>query len=209
MSTPFAENEYQASTFKSLDLRNQHISLIEFDECKFTKCNFKDTTFRGIKFLKCVFQDCDFGMGKFNGCFFAETQFHKCQLIGINWTDLNLQKKQLLRPFDFSNCDLAHSTFIGLVLKRLTITRCVAHDIDFTDADLSQAVFRQTDFLGSRFHQTNLSGADFRGAVNYSISAVENNIKNARFSLPEAINLLNGLGIILENEPVDEQWQPS
>ena len=56
----------------------------------------------------------------------------------------------------------------------------------------------QPDFERSRFSKTNLSGADFRGARNYYIDVRNNNVKKARFALPEAMSLLGSFEVIIE-----------
>ena len=43
-----------------------------------------------------------------------------------------------------------------------------------------------------------LREADFRDASGYLISPRENRLEKARFSLPEATRLLDGLGIVLD-----------
>ena len=43
-----------------------------------------------------------------------------------------------------------------------------------------------------------IRNADFRGAVGYQIDIVTNRLKGARFSFPEVVSLLNGLGIKIE-----------
>ena len=76
---------------------------------------------------------------------------------------------------------------------------CKLHSVDFTDADCSDAYFAQSDLYRSIFYNTNLTRADFNHASSYAIDVNENRIKGARFSLPEAISLLDGLGITLVN----------
>jgi uncharacterized protein YjbI with pentapeptide repeats len=84
-----------------------------------------------------------------------------------------------------------------LNLKGIQIAYCTAHDVDFEDANLTQADCTYTDFADSRFSRTNLTEANFEHATHYAISALHNTLKKTRFSLPEAISLLNSLDIIL------------
>ena len=81
---------------------------------------------------------------------------------------------------------------------RLKIINCEAKEVDFIETDLTGGVFTGTDFEGSRFFKTNLTNADFKGARNYMIDARNNTLKKTKFSLPEALSLLNGLDIIIE-----------
>ena len=92
----------------------------------------------------------------------------------------------------------AISSFFGLNLRSATIERCSAKETDFGEADLQGAVCRRTDFSGARFHGTNLERADLREAVNYAIDPRANKVKGARFSLPEAVALLRGLDIVID-----------
>jgi len=46
---------------------------------------------------------------------------------------------------------------------------CVAREVDFGGADLTEGVFTGTDFAGSIFTKTNLTEADFVGALSYNI----------------------------------------
>ena len=160
-----------------------------------------ETIQSGHEYLSIIFKSGNYRHvtfeAKFSHSSFIETIFKRCQLVGIDWTDTSLQKKNFLKPVDFDECELNHSTFTGLVLKNVLLIHCIAHDIVFSESDLSGADCRYSDFSNSIFHHTNLSGSDFRGALNYNISVLDNVVKKARFSLPEAMSLLNGLEIEL------------
>jgi uncharacterized protein YjbI with pentapeptide repeats len=188
---------YSNLSFKSGDYRLASFEAVVFSDCKFNKCSFHEASLIGCKFNQCTFVDCDFGLAKLTNSTFAETLFKKCQLVGINWTDTSLKKKSYLKPVDFDACVLNHSILSGLVLKKVQLSRCTVYDVDFSESDLSGANCCYSDFARTLFHHTNLGGADFRGAQNYSISVLDNVVKKARFSLPEAMALLNGLEIEL------------
>lgn len=200
MRHPFLDQGNFDAQYRSLDCRSMEFVSLEFDQCKFNRCNFREADLKGCKFSNCSFVDCDFSLSKFNDCSFLEVSFKNCQLIGINWMNTSLGKKNYLKPVDFFKCALNYSTFIGSQLKAVHLTGCIAHSVDFSDADLSEADCTGTDFSGSRFHQTNLTGANFIGAIHYSISVTDNIVKKAKFSLPEAMTLLDGLDIELSDE---------
>jgi uncharacterized protein YjbI with pentapeptide repeats len=193
------QTEY-SQEFKGLNLRGGLVEQKEFNACTFVKCSFRETIFRSCEFRDCVFRGCDLSLANLKGCVFKGTLFEDSQVIAVNWTETAWGKSKFLRPVDFSGCVLNHSTFMGLDLKKIKISRCIARDVDFSDANLTQADCTQTDFSGSRFLHTNLSEADFSGASNYSIAANLNTLKKTKFSLPEAMSLLHGLDIILTDE---------
>jgi uncharacterized protein YjbI with pentapeptide repeats len=75
------------------------------------------------------------------------------------------------------------------------IVACEVHNSDFEKANLSKAILTSSDFLNSTFSNTNLSLADLTDAKNYRIDPNNNNIRKAKFSLPEAITLLDSWNI--------------
>lgn len=75
--------------------------------------------------------------------------------------------------------------------------QCIFDETDFAESDVSECNFRGSDFKGARFVDTNLQKADFQHAINYQIDPLTNKLKGAKFSLPEAIGMLTGLGIVI------------
>ena len=191
------QNEYDSQEFKGINLKSGQVSLKEFNACIFVKCSFRETVFRDCKFHNCVFRGCDLSLVNLKGSLFTDTRFEDSQVIGVNWTETAWEKSSFIKPVDFLSCAINHSTFMGLNLKKISIFKCAARDVDFSEANLTQANCAFSDFTDSRFLHTDLTEADFTGATNYSIAANLNTLKKTRFSLPEAMSLLYGLDIIL------------
>jgi fluoroquinolone resistance protein len=201
----FESLEYFEQTFQRLHVPGSSVHGRAFSDCVFEKSNLSDIDFEDCSFYHCAFRSCDLSLSRFNNCSFIETTFKDSKLIGINWTDAYWPKGRLLPTIQFERCALNHSVFMGLILPRLKMIQCFAREVDYTEADLSETDCRFTDFTMSRFFNTNLSGADFSGATNYTIPAGANKIKGAKFSLPEAMSLLYNLDIILiDEEPVSD-----
>jgi fluoroquinolone resistance protein len=131
------------------------------------------------------------------GSSFRNTLFEKSAVIGVNWAEGSWSKGGLLESIGFIDSDISHSTFLGLELSKMVLRSCVAKDADFAEANLTQADCTYTDFTESRFLHTNLTEADFTHARNYAIDVSLNTTKQAKFSLPEAVNLLRCMNIIL------------
>jgi len=164
----------------------------------FEECSFVEASFRQSKFIDCLFRDCDLSMIDVRDCLFRRTRLERSKAIGINWTEGSWQTaKPLFSAIDFHDCSVSYATFIGLQLSRMSMIRCVTRDSDFSNADMTLADLRGTDFAGSRFYHTNLTEADYSGATNYTINAALNTLKGTKFSFPEAISLLRALDIIL------------
>jgi len=183
--------------FKGVDLSKQKIHAKEFDNCHFIDCNLTEVNFIKCKFSECLFKNCNLSMIKVNGCSFFDVIFEDSKAIGVNWTMAHWPTIKLSAPVKFYKCILNDSSFLGLSLSEMIMTECKAHDVDFREADCAQADFSYTDFTNSLFNKTNLTEANFRGATHYNIDIFLNEIKRAKFSLTEAINLLNSLEIEL------------
>ncbi|MGD9047345.1 MAG: pentapeptide repeat-containing protein [Anaerolineae bacterium] len=192
-----AQIEYEDQSFAGLVLQKGEVRAKEFYGCLFSGCSFLETAFVGCRFMDCVFKECDLSLCRVVECSFTNTRFQASQVIGVNWTEASWPKRGLLASIEFADCAISHSTFIGLSLRGIEMSGCVARDVDFAEADLCQANCTQTDFVDSRFLHTDLTEADFRGARNYAIDANLNVLKRTQFSLPEAMSLLYSLDIIL------------
>jgi uncharacterized protein YjbI with pentapeptide repeats len=185
----FLTSEYYQKTFDHVecleDLRD-----IEFEECIFEKCTFDTLAFHFCKFIQCTFVDCLFISVKTPNCIFDDVRFRDCKLSVFNWTE-----SENLTGLQFENCKLDALQFGYMDIRKIVMRRCLAQSVDFSDANLSEGDFAESDLKNSIFLHTNLAKANFVGAVNYSIDLTQNNIKKARFSLPEAVRLLNTFAI--------------
>ncbi|HVN53562.1 MAG TPA: pentapeptide repeat-containing protein [Anaerolineaceae bacterium] len=197
------QREFDAQEFRGLVHPQIDLSQRTFTGCTFMRCNFRETVFKDCRFRECTFKHCDLSLANLAGCVLGSVRLEDCSLVGVNWIDVAWGQSKLFKPLEFFRCALNHASFSGLDLKKIQMVKCTAHDVDFSDADLSQANCRGTDFANSRFVHSNLSEADFREAHHYVIAPHLNTLKKTRFSLPEAESLLYNLDILLEEEPVD------
>jgi uncharacterized protein YjbI with pentapeptide repeats len=193
--------EYSSAEFKKLELRGALVAGKTFQGCAFIRCSFAEAAFHSCVFHDCTFTTCDLSLVKLPGCSFKTVKFEECQLIGVDWTQTGWAvKKVIFKPADFYGCMLNYATFMGLDMKSVILRKCIAREASFEEADLTGADCRETDFSGSRFNHTNLTEADLRGALNYTISPPDNTLKKTKFSLPEAMSLLHALDIVLTDE---------
>ena len=189
------QKTYTHQKFEHYDGQNQSLSDIEFCGCTFAHCNFSYAEFDNCTFDRCQFIDCNLSTIKPTNSLFEETLFQRCKMIGINWTSAQWPSIQLSTPIEFHKCQLNHSIFFGLVLPNINMEACQIHDVNFSEADFQSSSFIKSDFTGSTFMKTNLSKCDFTDATHYHIDIFNNNITQAKFSLPHATNLLRSLDI--------------
>ncbi len=191
------QKEYNGQELKGLAHKRGQFRAYEFINCTFSKCAFDESAFQACVFRDCLFRQCGLNLVTLKECSFTNTRFETSQLIGINWTETTWRRNKWLKAVDFVDCALNHATFTGLNLQKIKLVKCVAHDVDFSEANLTQADCTFTDFTNSRFVHTNLTEADFTGATHYTIPANLNTLKKTKFALPEAMALLYSLDIVL------------
>lgn len=99
---------------------------------------------------------------------------------------------------EFKNCNLNHSSFYKVKLKKILFQNSQLHEVDFTESDLSAALLDNCDLTKAVFVNSNLEKPDFRTSVNYSIDPEMNRIKKSKFSKEGVIGLLDKYDIEIE-----------
>lgn len=192
---PFASAEsYRAATFEKIDAAGLALDELEFDACVFRGCALTRATLKRWRLLDCRFVDCDLTAARLTGARLRGVAFKNCRAGGVNWSGASS-----LDDLSFEHCVLDHGVFTGAKLPRFSAIDCRIREADFGDADVRGAVFARSDLAAARFFGADLSGADLRGAYDYLIDARETKLKKARVSLPEAVALLAGIDVVLED----------
>jgi fluoroquinolone resistance protein len=191
------KSDYTDQVFEDLRQERGRVESSEFQDCVFIRCLLSEMVFQKCRFVNCVFRQCDLSLVKVAESSFSSVRFEDSKVIGINWAEADWTLCRRGESLEFYRCAISHSTFIGLRLPDIQIRECMAADVDFREADLAGANFAGTDLVKSMFGQTNLSKADLSRARNYALDPGKNNLRQAKFSLPEAMALLYGLDIIL------------
>lgn len=191
--------QYEGELFTALAAPAQTFTRADFAACHFDRCIFAESVFSHCAFTDCHFTGCDLSLARVPGSRFTDVRFASSKLLGVDWAaagDAVISK--LFLSVHFDDCLLNYASFFGLTLRRGRFVGCIAREVDFREADLTEASCTRTDFADSKFHHTNLTKADFRRATNYAINPATNTVTKARFSLPEAVSLLSGFDIVIE-----------
>ena len=189
----FSENNYYRAKLSKLSFEKETVKARDFEECEFDSCIFVECKLEKCKFINCKFSGCILSAINPLDSRFIDVKFMKSKVIGFDWT-----KAQKIEDLAFENCQINYSNFKLLKIPKVKIVNCEAKEVDFIETDLSQGDFKNTDFAKSRFFKTNLTEADFKGASNYYIDVKNNTLKKTRFSLPEALVLLQSLDVIID-----------
>ena len=191
MSQAFTQDQI----FDKLDFTQEPLPKGEYENCMFTNCNFEETNLNDIKFMDCNFQDCNWSLVQLNGTVLREVKFKDCKMLGLQFETCN----DFGLSFSFENCQLNHSTFFQMNIKKTIFRNCQLREIDFSESNLSNVIFDNCDLAQAIFINTVLDKADFRTAYNYSIDPESNRLKKAKFSIMGISGLLDKYDLIIEN----------
>ncbi len=180
--------------FDKTDFNKDPLSIGSYENCSFIYCDFSGTDLSEIKFIDCLFEGCNLSLVKLSGAAFRNVKFRDCKMLGLRFDTCNT----FGLAFGFEKCDLGHSSFYGLKIKKTVFKLLQLNDVDFTTCDLTASSFENCDLVNAKFENTNLEKVDFRTAFNYSIDPGSNKIKQARFSLPGIPGLLDKYDILID-----------
>ena len=190
-----AINSTQDKTFDKIDFTQQPHSPGEYDNCIFINCNFENVDLSEFKFVESEFKFCNLSLVKFTDTALRDIKFTECKMLGLRFDDCN----QFGLSFSFDTCQLNHSSFFEMNIKKTYFKNCQLQETDFTQSNLTSTIFENCDLSQATFDNTNLENADFRTATNYSIDPELNRLKKAKFSIEGISGLLDKHDIKIEN----------
>ena len=185
---------------------------------RLTGLSFAGEAFESCDFADCVFVDCSFSKCELDHTTLNECRFVRCEITGLRSVSSSVQS------LDFEDCRLNEiewaplmsngafpdpiHTLKGCSLKYNTFTEMNFNRFDFSNGneivgsmfakcEMQLASFKGTELHETEFYQCDLRKADFREATGYKVDILGSRLKDARFSLPEAVNLLADLKIKL------------
>lgn len=189
---------YENEIFENIQLENDCMEEKVFSDCTFYKCRVYESDIVHCSFHGCIFKSCTILNNNFKFTDAVDNRFQDCSIVGLAWNDVE-RENNIMLPFSaFEDCTLKHNLFIGFKMKKFDFTDCDLLGSTFQQCDLKDSCFQRAGLKDVNFQQNDLRGADFRDALEYSISLENNRLKKAKFSFPDAIRLLSATGIIVE-----------
>lgn len=194
MKNKYRENE----SFENISLEYELIEDCEFTECTFTGCSLTECTLSNCAFNECTFVNCSFSEIKSSGTEVCFGVFEGCTMNGVNWRTL-MPEVPLACPIEkLTDCKLRYNTFYKLALNKFDFTGNEITRSEFTECSLAGSCFKGCELEGTEFFRCDLTKADMRDAKGYRIDILTSRLKNARFSYPDVMALLDGIGIKIE-----------
>jgi fluoroquinolone resistance protein len=173
--------------FDTIDFTQKLFAAADYENCTFVNCNFSGTGLVNIVFAGCTFTDCNLSLATIIQTAFKMVTFKNCKLLGLHFENCN----PFLFEVYFESCILNLSSFYKLKIKKTRFINCSLHEVDFTAADLTSAIFDKCDLTRAIFQNSIIEKADFSTAHNYSIDPEINKIKKAKFALEGVAGLLD------------------
>ncbi len=190
MDIPCFENE-KFGPDKAEDLYS--LNQAEFFDCQFESMDFTALNLASFRFIDCTFSKCNFSNALLRGVNLRSPVFKECKLLGLNWTELTT----FIAPY-FENVQLDYSVFQEMNLVKAIFKNSSLCEVDFSGANLVKSDFTLSKLPRASFSRADLSEADFREATDYYIDPRETKIKKAKFSLPEALSLLDVFDVVIK-----------
>ena len=78
------------------------------------------------------------------------------RLLRFLYCPQDYQITQLLLEMNFVDCNLSHSSFYQLKLKKTNFSNCILQEVDFTEAQLPEANFSGANLSGALFENTDI-----------------------------------------------------
>jgi uncharacterized protein YjbI with pentapeptide repeats len=173
-------------TFQKINFSLHPIPKGEYELCSFINCDFSNTDLSSMVFVSCEFVACNLSLVPINDTSFREVNFKDCKMLGLRFDTCHTFGLAM----NFINCNLNHSSFYKIKLKKSTLKDCQLQETDFTECDLTASKIENCNFLNASFDRTILEKADLRTSYNYLINPEQNHIKRAKFSLSGVSGLL-------------------
>lgn len=181
-------------TFKSIDFSGKRLEPKSHTSCHFENCDFTESVWRDVKFASCTFTRCNLSLVKLEGARLHDVCFVDCKIVGAEFFKCD----KIFFAIEGKRSFFQYCNFSDLNMKSTSFKDSKCRECHFTNTVLLQADFRGVDFLGTSFHHCDLSKADFRDSKNYHIDPRANKIAKAKFSLPEAVQLLESFDIVVD-----------
>lgn len=188
------QQTWEDESIKGIQLSEVDFYGKAFEECEFIDSEFVGGNFRNAAFNECVFKNCNLSNLALTQSKFGEVLFSECKLVGLDFSSC----KKLLFSIKLEKCIAQMCNFTGLNMSDFSFSGSEIIDCDFYETKLTSADFSHCKLKGTLFENCDLSEADFSKATEYAIDPSLNQIKKAKFSMPEVLSFLKPLDIQIE-----------
>jgi len=178
------ETRHERVAFIDLDLCEETLRAVEFQECSFRDVRFNCSVQDNVAFVNCTFTNCSF----------FEAAFTQCKLVGSVFDGCT---------FDIMTVDGGDWSFTGLrgaALGTATFTGVRMREADLTGARCQGATFRDVDLSGAALHSADLTRSDLRGSDLSALDPTVTEVRHAVITADQAVVVAMALGLDVRAE---------
>lgn len=189
---------YEEELLENKTFSSEILQDIEFVECSFVNCDFSHAQLDRVSFTNCDFKKCHFDSPQFSYCELRDGVFFHCSFIGIQWEELKPSGRLATILTKMENCTLKYNNFVNIPLDKVSFTESTIIETMFADCSLKSSSFQKANLSNTEFFQCDLRKSNFQQAVSYTIDVKTCQLKDAKFSMPEVLNLLDTFQIKID-----------
>lgn len=163
----------------------------DYENCQFSHCQFSEQHLSRSTFISCIFDQCNLNLIHIQDTKFQDCTFRGCPMMGLAFE----KAYRIGMEVRFENCQLDHSSFVGLTLPQTKWVDCRLTGVDFSKADLRESDFSGSTLAQAQFFNTRLDKADFRTAFDFQLNPRNNSLKKTKIALSGLPGLLTEIGL--------------
>lgn len=192
-------SRWNGETFDGVVPSTMTMREVEFADCEF-RFNPSEHPWKPDEciFDRCRFMSSDLSLSKWTDCTIRDSSFQDCRLTGADFSVASWSAYSATSPNTFTRCDLSYVNFARSRLGAIRLSECRSLEAEFMEADLTGAIFDDTDLARATFARANLTNADFRTAYGFVIDPTTAKLRGARFSSASLAGLVLGFGIEID-----------
>jgi uncharacterized protein YjbI with pentapeptide repeats len=188
---PVDGETYPRLEYQHLDLAEQIIARLHFEEVIFTQLN---ATGSQLPYLRV--EDVRFAGGNLANAVWPNASGTRVEFIGCRLTGFTALEAVFLDTI-FRDCKVDLAQFYQAKMRRVRFEDCPLNGTDFRETDLTGAVFVRCDLTGADFRGATLAEADLRGCTIDGVHAGPNELRGATIDEVQALALVRGMGITI------------
>ena len=192
------DNYFEEQIIKDKKFRNVSKAICKFVDCSFENCLFEECRILNCIFVNCRFENCTVISLEAKYSEIKNGDFQRCNLIGVHWEELFPTGKYACPIEQIKNCCLKYNTFADADFRKADFSDNIIQESMFDGCDLQESNFQNCRLEKTQFTRCDIRKSDFRNSSGYVIDIVSNKLKQAKFSYPEVVRLLNSLEIQID-----------
>jgi uncharacterized protein YjbI with pentapeptide repeats len=189
------EQKFEENTiYKNIKASDIEGSERTFEDCQFINCDLSYANLSHITFINCTIDSCNLSLIKVLETGLQGVVFKDCKITGVNFAE----SSNFSLDVSFSKCVLDYTVWHKKKLKGAKFNECSFEEADFSETDLTNAVFEKCNLNRTVFSRTILKGADLRTAYNFNIDPENNTVTKAKFAADSLNGLLLKYNLVIE-----------